>query len=59
MAIIRALGYLDDVDEDELLPLSKDEVARYWRRRQPEVLKAAGRLTSGGAPPPLPQSRPS
>jgi len=54
MAIIRALGYLDDVDEDELLPLGKDEVARYWKRRQPEVLKAAGWLTSGGSPPPPP-----
>lgn len=54
MAIIRALGYLDDVDEDELLPVSKDEVARYWRRRQPELLKAAGWLTSGGTPPPPP-----
>lgn len=52
MAIIRALGYLEDVDEDELLPVGKDEVARYWKRRQPEVLKAAGWLSSGGTPPP-------
>lgn len=52
-AIIRALGYLDDVDEDDLLPSSKAEIARYWQRRQPEVLKAAGWLTTGGTPPPL------
>jgi DNA-binding Lrp family transcriptional regulator len=50
-AIIRALGYMDDVDEDEALPLSKREVERYWRRRQPEILKSAGWLTSGGTPP--------
>lgn len=54
MAIIRALGYLDDVDEDELLPVGKDEIARYWRRRQPEVLKSAGWLTRGGTAPPPP-----
>lgn len=54
MAIIRALGYLDDVDEDEHLPTRKKEIARYWKQRQPEVLKAAGWLTSGGNPPPPP-----
>lgn len=52
LAIINALGYLDDVDEDEFLPATKDEIARYWAHRQPEVLKAAGRLSSGGNPPP-------
>lgn len=52
MAIIRALGYLEDVDEDELLPSSKAAVASYWARRQPQILKAAGWLTSGGDPPP-------
>ena len=54
LAIIRALGYLEDVDEDAMLPAGKDEIARYWSSRQPEVLKAAGRLTSGGTPPPPP-----
>jgi len=28
MAVIRALGYLDDVDEDQLLPVDKSEIAR-------------------------------
>jgi hypothetical protein len=43
-AIIRALGYLDDVDEDLALPSSKLEIESYWKRRQPDVLRAAGRL---------------
>lgn len=55
MAVIRALGYLDDLDEDELLPAGKSDIARYWQRRQPEVLKSAGWLTSGGRPPPPPE----
>lgn len=33
LAIVRALGYLDGVDEDELLPVGKEEIASYWRRR--------------------------
>jgi hypothetical protein len=57
MAIIRALGYLDEVDEDELLPIAKSEIASYWRQRQPDVLRAAGWFTSGGNPP-LPPSAP-
>ena len=56
MAVIRALGYLDDVDEDELLPAGRSDIARYWQRRQPEVLKSAGLLTSGGRPPPPPDN---
>jgi predicted nucleotidyltransferase component of viral defense system len=36
--IIRALGYFDDIDEDLSLPLAKDEIAAYWRRRQPEIV---------------------
>jgi hypothetical protein len=53
--IVRALGYLDDVDPDELLPIPRDEIVRYWQRRQPEVLKALGRLTDGGVLPPAPR----
>ena len=56
MAIIRSLGYLDDVDEDDLLPSAKADIAGYWRKRQPEVLKAAGWLASGGNPPPPPST---
>jgi hypothetical protein len=36
--IVRALGYFDDLDDDLLLPATKDEIAAYWVRRQPEVL---------------------
>ena len=50
-AIIRALGYLGDIDEDEHLPVPKAEIERYWARRQPEVLRSAGWLSSGSKPP--------
>ena len=36
--IVEALGYLDDVSDDPGLPASRDEIARYWRRRQPEIV---------------------
>jgi hypothetical protein len=42
--LIESLAYLDDVDEDDLVPASKDDIQRYWNRRQPRVLRAAGRL---------------
>lgn len=42
--IVEALGYLDDVDEDDLLPCTKDQVATYWGRRQPAVLRAMSRI---------------
>jgi hypothetical protein len=32
--IVRALGYLDDVEEDEGLPITKDDLAAWWRKRQ-------------------------
>jgi hypothetical protein len=38
--IVRGLGYLDDVDEDDMLPEGKAEIAAYWRRRQPEVARS-------------------
>lgn len=41
--IVRALGYLDDIDEDPSLPTSKDEVAAYWRRRQSELIATLAR----------------
>jgi Nucleotidyl transferase AbiEii toxin, Type IV TA system len=41
--IVEALGYLEDVDEDELLPEGKAEIANYWRRRQPQVLRSLSR----------------
>jgi len=42
--IIKALGYLDDVDEDDLVPERREVVANYWQRRQPAIVRAAGRL---------------
>ena len=46
--IVESLGYLDDVDEDDLLPEGKAEIAAYWRRRQPEVLRNLSRYGRGG-----------
>jgi hypothetical protein len=48
--IVEALGYLEDVDEDELLPEGKAEIAAYWRRRQLEVLRNLSRHGAGSRP---------
>jgi hypothetical protein len=50
MHIVTSLGYLEDVDEDDLLPESKDEIARYWKRRQPQVIRSLSRFGAGGRP---------
>lgn len=42
--IVSALGYLDDVDDDHLVPADRGEIARYWHRRQPQLLVAASRF---------------
>ncbi|HKG03583.1 MAG TPA: nucleotidyl transferase AbiEii/AbiGii toxin family protein [Conexibacter sp.] len=42
--ILRGLGYLDDVDDDELLPVGRAEIERYWWRRQPQVVRNASRF---------------
>ncbi len=39
MPVISALGYLDDVDEDDSLPVTKATIDTYWRKRQPEVAR--------------------
>lgn len=37
---IRALGYMGDVEDDNLLPRGTfAEVEAYWRRRQPEIMR--------------------
>jgi predicted nucleotidyltransferase component of viral defense system len=41
-ALIRALGYLDDVEEDEALPMKRDELAAWWRQRQATVVGNLG-----------------
>jgi len=43
--IVTALGYLGDVDEDDLLPVEKDVIEAYWRRRQPEIVRHLTRFT--------------
>jgi predicted nucleotidyltransferase component of viral defense system len=40
--LIRALGYLEDADEDEALPVSKAELAAWWRGRQAELIRNLG-----------------
>lgn len=47
--IVQSLGYLDDVDEDHMLPATKAQIAAYWRRRQPQVLRSLSRHAAGNA----------
>jgi Nucleotidyl transferase AbiEii toxin, Type IV TA system len=42
--IIEALGYLDDVDEDDMLPEDRATIAAYWKRRQPEISRNLARF---------------
>jgi hypothetical protein len=42
-ALVRAMGYLDDVEEDEALPTTKEELAAWWRKRQTAVVKSLSR----------------
>jgi hypothetical protein len=41
--IVRALGYLDDIEEDDALPISKAELAGWWRERQVLLLRHLAR----------------
>jgi predicted nucleotidyltransferase component of viral defense system len=41
--ILLGLGYFDDVDADDALPTSRDEIVAYWTHRQPEVVASLGR----------------
>jgi hypothetical protein len=41
--VIRALGYLGDVDEDDRLPTSKDELADWWAGRQARLIRHLAR----------------
>lgn len=38
------LGYFDDVDPDDALPVPRAQIADYWTRRQPEIVATRGRL---------------
>jgi hypothetical protein len=42
-ALIRAMGYLDDVDEDEALPETREELAAWWQKRQVSVIRNLSR----------------
>lgn len=42
--ILLGLGYFDDVDPDDALPVPRDQIIDYWTRRQPEIVAARGRL---------------
>jgi Nucleotidyl transferase AbiEii toxin, Type IV TA system len=42
--ILLGLGYFDDVDPDDALPVSRNQIVDYWTRRQPEIVAARGRL---------------
>ena len=37
------MGYLDDVEEDEALPTTREELAKWWQRRQASVIGNLGR----------------
>jgi hypothetical protein len=45
--ILLGLGYFDDVDPDDALPVARAEIVDYWTRRQPEIVAARGRLNVG------------
>jgi hypothetical protein len=42
--ILLGLGYFDDVDPDDALPVPRAEIVDYWTQRQPEIVAARGRL---------------
>jgi DNA-binding MarR family transcriptional regulator len=41
--IVTALGYLDDIEEDDALPIGKDELADWWRTRQARLVRHLSR----------------
>jgi hypothetical protein len=43
-SVVRGLSYLDDVEDDPAVPVSKAEVAAYWRARVPEIARSLSRL---------------
>jgi len=38
-SIVRALGYLSDVEDDLALPVSRKLIVEYWMKRQRSLLK--------------------
>ena len=41
--ILLGLGYFDDVDPDETLPIPRQRIVDYWTRRQREIIAARSR----------------
>lgn len=41
--ILLGLGYFDDVDPDDALPTSRQEIVDYWTRRQHEIVASRSR----------------
>ena len=41
--LIRALGYLDDVEQDDALPLDKAGLTQWWEQRQPLLVSRLSR----------------
>jgi hypothetical protein len=41
--IVRALGHLDDIEEDDSLPIDKAALARWWAERQVRLIRHLGR----------------
>jgi hypothetical protein len=41
--ILLGLGYFDDVDPDDALPVSRAQIIDYWTRRQREIITTRGR----------------
>jgi hypothetical protein len=41
--ILLGLGYFDDVDPDDALPVSRQQIVDYWTRRQREIIAARRR----------------
>lgn len=42
--IVESLGYLDDIDDDDMLPERHAAIAAYWKRRQPEISRSLARF---------------
>jgi hypothetical protein len=42
--IVRGLGYFDDIEPDDQLPVSRQTIVDYWIRRHPSVIAALGRI---------------
>jgi Nucleotidyl transferase AbiEii toxin, Type IV TA system len=42
--IVRGLGYFDDIEPDDQLPVSRQSIVDYWTGRHPSVIAALGRI---------------